>query len=128
MKPIDLLSLGVLAAALGLAGCRSLTEQSAAIQVGDTPDQVLGAMGDPDERREVAGVPGHRSVWVYATHDPARLQKTGWSEVVMPRVDDQHGTVVQQPITRDIYRTQATEEVQVNFTDGLVSSLEHRKR
>ena len=128
MKPAPFFLLAALAAALGLAGCSSLTEQSAAIHVGDTPGKVLGAMGEPDEKREVAGVPGHRSVWVYATYDLARLWGTGWSEVIVPKVEDQHGTVVQPAVTRDIYRTRATEEVHVNFTDGLVSAVEHRKR
>lgn len=128
MKPIHFLSIGVLAAALGLAGCRTLTEQVAGIHVGDTPEKVLGTMGEPNEKREVAGVPGHRSVWVYTTQDKALRQKTGWSEILVPRIEDQRGAVVQQSVTQDVYRGPANEEVHVNFTDGLVSSLEHRKR
>lgn len=128
IKPIFICSIVVLVAALGLAGCSTLSEQVDVVNIGDTPEKVVSAMGEPKEKREVAGVPGHRSVWVYTAHDQTTLQKTGWSEILSPRVEDQHGTVVQEAVKRPVYRVRASEEVHVNFTDGLVSSLEHRKR
>jgi hypothetical protein len=128
MKPADELVVVAIAAALGLAGCSSAVNPLPELHAGDSPERVRALLGNPAEKQEVPESAGHQLVWIY-TNVPLELrQKTGWSEVLVPGVNDQHGQVVQPQVTHDIYREPATEDIRVTFADGIVSSIEHLRR
>ena len=96
--------------------------------IGDTPGMVTAAMGEPDEKREVADTTGDKSVWVYRIHQQNKVQEpTGWSEVLVPAVIDQNNTVVHSAITREVYSTEGDVEIHVAFAAGFVSSVHRQK-
>lgn len=128
MKAVCLFLIVTLAAALGLAGCSSPAGAQGVIQVGDTPEQVRSALGKPDGKQGGPDIGVDRAVWIYVNQRPGPPQATGWREVLVPGVRDQHDRVVQEPVTREIYRTPVTGDVRVVFTDGKVSSIEHLRR
>lgn len=119
----------MLVAALGLAGCGSsfYSSGSAAARsvarIGDTAAVVERKMGNPDKQQDMAA---GQSIWTYANYlqRSVRPQTTGWSEVLVPAVVDQHGDIVAKPVTREVYRTVVKEDIRVTFKDGLVSAVE----
>lgn len=127
MKPFPCFAFTLLVVSLGLAGCRSPGGARGEIDVGDTPEMVQNMMGQPDERIDGTNASGHQATWIYTNYHLAPRRSTGWSEVLVFGVKNQDGQVVQPPVTREIYRPPVMEDVHVIFTDGLVSSIEHRK-
>ena len=89
---------------------------------------VQGAMGNPDGKQDGPNAGGRQAIWIYANHHQERREKTGWSELLVPGVYDRNDTVLHEPVTHDVYRTPATDDILVTFADGVVSSIEQRKR
>ncbi len=83
-------------------------------------------MGDPDEKRDVTDGDGRQSIWIYKNYfqKAGRVEQTGWSEVLVPAVQDQYGTVTQKPVTQDIYHKQVVADIQVGFKDSVVCSVD----
>ncbi len=148
MRACSSLGVATLAGVCGLAGCslassrpsevagdsgsRSIGPQQRAervkVHIGDTTGMVTVAMGQPDEKREVADTKGDITVWVYRTHQKSKGQEsTGWSEVLVPAVVDQNGTVVHEAVTHEIYLPQGEMEIHVTFAAGVVSSVQQQK-
>ena len=136
MYPITWPGLITLIVVLGLVGCSAPATPSAGqagsprpliARIGDTPAAVQRAMGRPDTKQDVANPASHQSVWTYYNYyqQVAQQESTGWTEVLAPAVYDPQGKVVQAPVTREIYRTQAEEDIEVTFKDGVVSDVEH---
>lgn len=125
-------SLALLAAGLWLAGCTSYPEVSdsqarqSVARVGETEAVVQRKMGSPDERQEGAG----RAVWIYEDylHRRTAPETTGWSEVLVPEVVDQRTQTVEKSVAREVYRTQAKEDIRVTFKDGAVIAVESAPR
>jgi hypothetical protein len=120
-------NLALLAAGLCLTGCASSKTVSASqanqsvAQVGESEAVVQRKMGRPDERRELAG----RTVWIYENylHRRTTHETTGWSEVLVPEMVDRRANTVGRPVSREIYRTRAKEDIRVTFKDGAVISV-----
>jgi hypothetical protein len=112
---------------LGLAGCSSSAQGVA--RIGDTAETVERQMGSPDKKEDLIGGGRRQVVWTYDNYfrQPAQREATGWSEVLTPGTVDQHGRTVEKPGVREIYRTQAKQDIQVTFTEGVVSFVEHLK-
>ena len=146
MRAINSPCLTSLAAALCLTGCSSIASRSnekaavydslssgtqqrldrGKINIGDTQEMVYVAMGKPDEKRDSPNADGYQSVWIYINKHPSvkRRERTGWSEVIVPAVRDQHEVVIHEEVTKDVYRTQAKDEIHVVFARGVVSGIE----
>jgi hypothetical protein len=146
LRLFSLLSVATLTGGFGLAGCASPSSQSTGeavvsspvpsgsqprlaqekARIGDSPESVRLAMGDPDEKRAGAGAGGRQSTWIYKNYfqKTGRMEQTGWKEVLVPGIEDQKGTVIQKPVTQDIYRTEVNADIEVTFTRGVVSSVE----
>jgi len=86
---------------------------------------VQRAMGNPDEKRDVTDADGHQSVWIYKNYfqQAGRNEQTGWSEVLVPGVEDQYGTVTKKAVTQDITYTQVEADIHVAFRGNVVSSV-----
>ena len=145
MPTVCLRCLLTLVAALGLVGCsttESRTNQTAAAagslpdgsqsrparekaRIGDTQEMVQSAMGDPDEKRDVTDAAGQQSIWIYKNYfqKAGRNQQTGWSEVLVPAVQDQYGTVIKKPMTQEIYYPQVVADIHVAFKGSVVCSV-----
>jgi hypothetical protein len=115
-----------LAAVLVLAGCSAPGRAMVEIHPGDTPENVEARLGRPDRQQERTGV--HvvaETVWIYTNLPASRPVATGWNEVLVAGTSDQHGKVIQQPVTRDVALRQERQEMHVVFTSGRVSSVEY---
>ena len=145
MKAIFPLSLALLAAGLGLAGCGSFasrSDQKAAVydalpartqqrlqrgtvRVGDTPEMVYIAMGNPDTKTDVPDAAGYQSVWIYKNYFQrgGDRKQTGWSKVLVPEIRDQGDKVIQSSVSQDVSRPESTDDIRVAFVGGVVSSV-----
>jgi hypothetical protein len=145
------LTLTAAAVALGLfAGCNSFrsrarqmsavydqlpaTEQQrlqrGAISVGDTPEMVYIALGNPDERRDVTTADGTHTTWVYRTYWQ-QYEGTAWlgyRRIIVPTRDGRGYVVYHEPVTQDVYRTHADDTIRVTFANGTVSQVEQTRR
>jgi hypothetical protein len=138
----------VVGTALGFTGCNSFNSrarqmsatyeslppdaqqrlQRGAINVGDTPDMVYIALGNPDERRDIQNADGTQTVWVYKTYTD-QYQGTAWMGYRRVFVPTARGyAVFHEPITQDIYRTHAEDRTRVTFNNGVVSTVEQNQR
>ena len=148
MKSKTLSFIGLLTAVISVAGCSSFNSrarqmsatyeslpaeaqerlQRGAINVGDTPDMVYIALGNPDERRDIQTADGTQNVWVYKTyHD--HYQGTAWMGYRRVFVPTRRGyAIYHEPVTQDIYRTHAEDRIRVSFNNGVVSTVEQTQR
>jgi hypothetical protein len=152
MKPrFSLLTLGVAAAAISLfAGCNTFNSrarqmsgvydslpaseqqrlQRGTINVGDTPEMVYIALGNPDERRELLTADGAQNTWVYKSYWQ-QYEGTAWlgyRRIIVPSRTGRGYVIFHEPVTQDVYRTLVDEVIRVSFANGVVSQVEQQKR
>jgi hypothetical protein len=148
MKTKTLFCVTLLAMVIGLAGCNSFNArarqmaatyeslppdaqerlQRGAINVGDTPDMVYIALGNPDERRDIQTADGTQTVWVYKAYWD-QYQGTAWMGYRRVFVPTRRGyAIYHEPVTQDIYRTHAEDRVRITFNNGVVSTVEQTQR
>ena len=98
------------------------------IRVGDTEDLVYIALGNPDEKRDIATNDGNQTVWIYRTYweQYEGTAWVGWHRIIVPAAGGRGYVVFHEPITQDVYRTRADEVIRVTFTRGAVTSVEQR--
>jgi hypothetical protein len=105
--------------------------QHGAIAVGDTPEMVYIALGNPDERRDITTADGTHTTWVYRTYWQ-QYEGTAWlgyRRVIVPTRDGRGYMVFHEPVTQDVYRTHVDDVIRVTFsTNGLVSQVEQQRR
>lgn len=143
-------SLLLAATAIGLTGCNTFKSRAKEksetfaqltpdekhrlkkgdINVGDTPDMVYIALGNPDEKRERTERNGASSVWIYRTYidEYAGSVWAGYRRVIVPARGGRGYIVYHEPITQDVYRTRVDEVIRVTFANGVVSTVEQSKR
>lgn len=100
-----------------------------AIQLGDTPDMVYIALGEPDEKRSTTTAKGPKEVWIYnAYHDELSGEiHTGYRrELVYDRARRQF-VVFYVPFTVEPIETVAEEYIRVAFRGGKVTEIEQPK-
>jgi hypothetical protein len=144
-------TLGVAAAAISLfAGCNTFNSrarqmsgvydslpaseqqrlQKGAINVGDTPEMVYIALGNPDERRELLTADGAQNTWVYKSYWQ-QYEGTAWlgyRRIIVPSRTGRGYVIFHEPVTQDVYRTLVDEVIRVSFANGVVSQVEQQKR
>ncbi len=147
----SLLTFGVAAAAISiLAGCNTFNSrarqmsgvydslpaseqqrlQRGTINVGDTPEMVYIALGNPDERRETLTADGAQNTWIYKTYWQ-QYEGTAWlgyRRIIVPSRTGRGYVIYHEPVTQDIYRTHADETIRVVFANGVVSQVEQQRR
>ena len=137
-------------AAVGLAGCNTFSSrarqmsdvydqlpateqqrlQRGAINVGDTPEMVYIALGNPDERRDTLNTDGAHTVWVYKSYWQ-QYEGTAWlgyRRVIVPARNGRGYVIFHEPVTQDVYRTYADDVIRVTFTNNVVSQVEQQRR
>ncbi len=149
MKPIRIIA--PLLAATGIwfaAGCASFESRSeeksyvfnelsaetkqrlkdGEILIGDTPDMVYIALGEPAEKRERITKDGTETVWVYASYD---RRYEGEAFVGYERVITRHRGVLGPsyrvayvPVSESVYSENVNERFRVTFVDGRVTTIE----
>lgn len=104
--------------------------QRGSINVGDTPEMVYIAFGNPDERRDVLNADGTQTVWIYKTYWQ-QYEGTAWlgyRRVIVPMNSRRGYVIYHEPVTQDVYRTHADEVIRVTFANGVVSQVEQQRR
>jgi len=100
------------------------------INVGDTPDMVYIALGNPDEKRERSTNNSDHTIWIYKTYieEYAGTVWGGYRRVIGPGFGGRGYVIYQEPITQDLYRDHVDEIIRVTFTGGKVTTVDQVKR
>jgi hypothetical protein len=104
--------------------------QRGAINVGDTPEMVYIALGNPDERRDILTADGSQTVWSYKSYWQ-QYEGTAWlgyRRVIVPARNGRGYVVFHEPVTQDVYRTHVDEQIRVTFANGFVQQVEQQRR
>jgi hypothetical protein len=104
--------------------------QRGAINVGDTPEMVYIALGNPDERRDIMSADGTRTVWSYKSYWQ-QYEGTAWlgyRRVIVPARNGRGYIVFHEPVTQDVYRTHVDEVIRVTFANNVVQQVEQQRR
>jgi hypothetical protein len=104
--------------------------QRGVISVGDSPEMVYIALGNPDERRDVMNADGTYTTWVYKSYQQ-QYEGTAWlgyRRVIVPARDGRGYVVFHEPVTQDVYRTHVNDVIRVSFANGVVSQVEQQRR
>jgi hypothetical protein len=104
--------------------------QRGAINVGDSPEMVYIALGNPDERRDVMNADGTRNVWIYKSYWQ-QYEGTAWlgyRRIIVPARNGRGYVVFHEPVTQDVYRTNIDEVIRVTFANGVVQQVEQQRR
>ncbi len=100
--------------------------QDGEIHLGDTPDMVYIALGEPSGKRSSVSADGEKSTWIYATYRShyEGEQFVGYRRVITRRslIGGYH--VEYLPVTETVYRDHADEQFRVTFHDGRVTEIE----
>src|SRR5829696_6084681 len=78
--------------------------QRGAINVGDTPEMVYIALGNPDERRDLLNADGTQNVWVYKSYWQ-QYEGTAWlgyRRVIVPASNGRGYVIFHEPVTQDV--------------------------
>ena len=144
------LSLVLAGAALLLAGCNTFNSrarqmsavydnlpatdqqrlQRGGIAIGDSPEMVYIALGNPDERRDITTADGTHTTWVYRTYWQQYEGQAwlGYRRVIVPARGGRGYVVYHEPVTQDVYRTHVDDRLRVTFANGAVQSVEQAHR
>ena len=144
-----LLLLGVLGAALLLAGCNTLDrriQQNATtfnsldpqtqeklrkgvVELGYTGTMVYIALGAPDEKRDNLTKAGRTTDWIYNTYrqDYAGTAHVGYRRMVAFDPATKRPVVWLEPVYADVYRDRVEPRIRISFKDGRVSAIEQVK-
>jgi hypothetical protein len=145
-----LLGLAALVAGIGLTACNTFQSrarersatfealdpgtqqrlQQGKIDIGDTPDMVYIALGQPDQRRTVTTADGQQDTWIYRTYwqEYEGSAWMGYRRVIVPARNRRGYVVFHEPVRQDIYSTHADDVIRVNFSRGEVQSVEQNLR
>jgi hypothetical protein len=104
--------------------------QRGLISIGDSPEMVYIALGNPDERRDVVTADGARTTWVYRTYWQ-QYEGTAWlgyRRIIVPARDGRGYVVYHEPVTQDVYRTHVDDHIRVTFANNVVQQVEQTQR
>jgi len=97
------------------------------INVGDTPDMVYIALGDPTEKRERSTAGNEQTTWIYKTY-VEQYAGSIWGGFRREIVPGPRGYIVyQEPISQDIYQTHVDDVIRVTFVGGKVTTVDQLK-
>jgi hypothetical protein len=99
------------------------------IEIGNTPDMVFIALGEPDEKLETTTPDGRETVWVYYSYHQEYEGniRTGFHRLVVYDPVRKAYSVYFQPLYTDVYSEFAEENIRINFRDGKVIQIEQPK-
>ncbi len=98
--------------------------QRGQISIGDSPEMVYIALGNPDERRDTTTADGTHTTWVYRTYWQ-QYEGTAWlgyRRVIVPTARGY--AIFHEPVTTDVYRTHVDDRFRVTFANNRVSQVE----
>ena len=100
------------------------------ISIGDTPDMVYIALGEPDEKRETTSAHGHETIWIYNQYqrDPAFPIGGAYRRDLVFDPIARRYALIYAPLPLDALDDEVAEEyIRVTFHDGKVAVIEQPK-
>lgn len=99
------------------------------IELGDTPDMVYIALGEPDEKTEKNSAAKHEQIWIYNSYhrDFEGTAQTGFRRVVFFDPRAKRYLIYNEPVFSDLYSINTEERIRITFENGKVTSLEQPK-
>lgn len=99
------------------------------IEVGDTPDMVYIALGEPNEKRETADRRKHQEVWIYNSYyrDYAGTANAGYRRLLVFDAKTKRYFVYYEPVFTDVYAVNSEERIRIEFENGKVVAIEQPK-
>lgn len=104
--------------------------QRGVIGIGDSPEMVYIALGNPDERRDTLNADGSRTTWIYRTYWQ-QYEGTAWlgyRRVIVPARNGRGYVIFHEPVTQDVYRTHVDDVIRVTFANNSVQQVEQTRR
>lgn len=99
------------------------------IRLGDTPDMVYIALGNPDERQESVSAEGKKTVWIYNRYWQEYQGQAYTGTVPRTYVDPKTGSTVTylEPVSQPVYAERQQPVMKITFVDGKASVVDQAK-
>ena len=99
------------------------------IDIGNTPDMVYIALGNPDEKHETTTADGRETVWVYNSYhrEYEGNVHTGYRRILVYDPARKRYTVFYDPVYADVYSEHREEKIRIIFKNDHVSVIEQPK-
>ena len=99
------------------------------IELGNTPDMVYIALGQPDDEFETTSARGKEKTWIFNSYHQefAGNQQTGYQRVLVMNKDKLGYTVYYEPVYSNVYVEHTEEKIRITFRDGKVAVIEQPK-
>lgn len=100
------------------------------IEIGNTPDMVYIALGNPDERRESATPDGREMVWVYNSYHQEYEGQfySGYRRILVYDPRTRRYFVYHDPVYTDVYSEHEEEKIRIKFQNDRVVEIEQPAR
>lgn len=99
------------------------------IEVGNTPDMVFIALGEPDSKTEQITADHREEIWTYSSYfsEYSGSQHLGYRRFVdyNPRTKTYY--VYYEPVRIDLYRDRVEDRIRITFRDGKVTVIEQAR-
>ena len=139
----------LLAVAVALAGCDTIDQRigrksavfgalpaaeqarlrQGTVAIGDTPDMVYIAIGEPSRRLEKRTAVSNRTIWIYRRYyeDYAGADFAGYRRRVFVDPRTGHRFIALEPCYVDVYREESEDALRIVFENGKVAVIEELK-
>jgi len=100
------------------------------IRVGDSPDMVYIALGQPDRTRAKTTATGQSLIWIYSTYtrEYEGTEFVGYRRHAFFDRRADAWRIHYEPVRADLYSDRVEEYMRVTFEDGKVTAIEQTKQ
>jgi hypothetical protein len=99
------------------------------IEVGNTPDMVFIALGEPDAKTEQITADHRDETWIYNSYytEYRGSEQVGYRRIVTYNNVSKSYYVYYEPVRVDVYRDRVEDRIRITFRDGKVTVIEQAK-
>jgi hypothetical protein len=99
------------------------------IEIGNTPDMVFIALGQPDSKTEQITAERREETWIYNSYytEYSGSQHLGYRRMVEYNRVTKSYYVYYEPVRVEVYRDRVEDRIRITFRDGKVSMIEQAK-
>ncbi len=99
------------------------------IELGNTPDMVYIALGEPDEKHDSTTAQGRETTWIYNSYHQEYEGNvhTGYHRMLVYDPATKRYAVFYEPVYTDVYSEHAEERIRIKFKDDRVIEIEQPK-
>ena len=99
------------------------------IEIGNTPDMVFIALGQPDSKSEQITADRREETWIYNSYytEYSGSEQVGYRRIVEYNRITKSYIVYYEPVRVDVYRDRVQDRIRITFRDGKVAVIEQAK-